>query len=359
MTPLAPLFHLLPLLALFTALPSASANHGHHNRRAHERARKAYNHQHRDAPAVADDSPAIVERTQHYDNRTLVEREHHFDNRTLVPRASYTGVGTFYYTGLGACGQYSSDSDYMVALNSAQYGSGYPGPQCFKYITIQVGSKQISNVEILDECPTCDYGSLDLSPGLFTQFAGEDAGTIHLTWWFAGDGDATSTSTSTTPTSTYTPPTSTYVAPSSTSTSEWHEPSTSSSSSEWVEPSTASSTAASSSEQWSSQPAETSTSTTPSSTESSTAASSTITSSATFSSSAALNSTANPFAVISSASPSGNATVSATVSAGATGGSTGSSVATEGSDEEIVGNLEAINALAAQYGQLVVKAAGA
>lgn len=77
-----------------------------------------------------------------------------------------------------------------------------PGPQCFKYITIQMGSTTIGGVEILgeltircvffankhsDECPTCDYGSLDLSPGLFTHFADFDAGTIHITWWFDDD----------------------------------------------------------------------------------------------------------------------------------------------------------------------------
>lgn len=42
----------------------------------------------------------------------------------LSKRQAFHGRGTFYYTGLGACGQYSKDSDYMVALNSAQYGGG-------------------------------------------------------------------------------------------------------------------------------------------------------------------------------------------------------------------------------------------
>lgn len=48
----------------------------------------------------------------------------------------------------------SKDSDSMVALNSAQYGGGYPGPQCFKSITIQANGKtQVAT--IMDECPTC------------------------------------------------------------------------------------------------------------------------------------------------------------------------------------------------------------
>ncbi|KIR39935.1 B2-aldehyde-forming enzyme [Cryptococcus deuterogattii 99/473] len=345
---------MLALFALFQLLPIlALAAHSPPQRRAHERARKNYEQTH---GRNAEDIPTIVERDNHYDNRTIVERDH-FDNRTLTPRGTtYTGVGTFYYTGLGACGLNSQDSDFMVALNSAQYGSGYPGPQCFKYITIQMGSTTIGGVEILDECPTCDYGSLDLSPGLFTQFADYDAGTIHITWWFDDDSPA-STSTSETPTSTYVPPTSTWVAPSSSSTSTyvWVPPS-SSSTSEWVEPSpTPSSTS-----QWYSPPAETSTSTAPTSTwvapsstststwvESSTyspAPNSTITSSYS-SASTAVNST-NPYAIISNAS---NSSVSATTSV-SDGSSSDASV-------EVVGNLEMISALAAQYGQLVVEAA--
>ena len=39
-------------------------------------------------------------------------------------KRAFTGRGTYYYVGLGACGTYSSDNDYMVALNGAQYGGG-------------------------------------------------------------------------------------------------------------------------------------------------------------------------------------------------------------------------------------------
>jgi hypothetical protein len=39
-------------------------------------------------------------------------------------KRAFTGRGTYYYVGLGACGTYSNDNDYMVALNGPQYGSG-------------------------------------------------------------------------------------------------------------------------------------------------------------------------------------------------------------------------------------------
>ncbi|WVN87150.1 uncharacterized protein L203_102326 [Cryptococcus depauperatus CBS 7841] len=312
------LFHLLPLLALAAHSPP-------HHRRSHERVRKNYGHNHeRDS-----DAPAIIERENHFDNRTIVEREH-YDNRTLVPRGqTFNGVGTFYYTGLGACGQHSNDGDFMVALNSAQYGGGYPGPQCFKYITIQMGSKQIGGVQIMDECPTCDYGSLDLSPGLFTQFAGQDAGTIHITWWF--NDDPAGPTTTDTPTSTYVPPTSTYVPPTTTS-SPAVPPSSSSTS--WVQPS--SQTTSSPTQQTSQTSSPTNSITSP------TAASVSGTSN-----------TTNPFAVVSNATTGAKgASISVGADVSAAVGANGASVGVN-----VQGNLEAFNALAAQYGQLVVKAA--
>lgn len=54
--------------------------------------------------------------------------------------------------GLGACGQYNHEPDFVVALNSAQYGGGYPGPECFKYITITGGSRNgYAVAQIVDE----------------------------------------------------------------------------------------------------------------------------------------------------------------------------------------------------------------
>ncbi|WRT65825.1 uncharacterized protein IL334_002775 [Kwoniella shivajii] len=307
---------MVPLLSLFTLLlPLAVVSSSHlpppHKRQAHDRARKNFEHVHANE---------------------LEEREHHFDNRTIAERGdTFTGVGTYYFTGLGACGQYSSDSDFMVALNSAQYGSGYPGPQCFKGITVQANGKTVSGITILDECPTCAYGSLDLSPGLFTQFAGTDAGTVQITWWF-NDG-AAQTTTSQTPTSTYTPPTSTYTPPTSTSP-------TPSSTTQWSQPAVTS--------------AYTSSSTI---TSSASAAFSTITSSV--SNSVIAHNTTNPYVVVAN-----NATTASITAGGSNSDSNDSSSSTTSSgtaeiDVNVVGNIEGLNGLVAQYGQLVVVAAEA
>ncbi|TFK72205.1 hypothetical protein BDN72DRAFT_747953, partial [Pluteus cervinus] len=91
---------------------------------------------------------------------------------------------SFYDVGLGACGQYSNPGDFMVALNSAQFGDGYPGPNCFKQIWMTYNGKT-TTATILDECPGCPYGGLDLSRGLFSFFADQSAGIIYGQWGFS------------------------------------------------------------------------------------------------------------------------------------------------------------------------------
>lgn len=94
---------------------------------------------------------------------------------------------SFYDVGLGACGKYNVESDFIVALNTPQYGGGYPGPNCFKTITMTYNGKT-TQATIMDQCPGCPYGGLDLSRGLFRFFAAESVGIIHGEWHFNGEG---------------------------------------------------------------------------------------------------------------------------------------------------------------------------
>ncbi|KIK06513.1 hypothetical protein K443DRAFT_2991 [Laccaria amethystina LaAM-08-1] len=118
---------------------------------------------------------------------------------------------TFYDVGLGACGKNNVASDFIVALNSAQFGSGYPGPNCFKIITMSYGGKT-TTATIMDECPGCPYGGLDLSTGLFQFFAPESVGVIYAEWSFgSGVDNNTPAAAEVKPTSTWTPePTTTW-----------------------------------------------------------------------------------------------------------------------------------------------------
>jgi hypothetical protein len=109
-----------------------------------------------------------------------------------------SGSFTYYAVGLGSCGTTNVPSDFIVALNAAQYSSSY----CGVTITITCNGKT-AQATIMDECPGCGYGGLDLSQGLFEYFGDISVGVLTGDWEFGSSG---SQSTSTTPTSTSTPP---------------------------------------------------------------------------------------------------------------------------------------------------------
>jgi expansin (peptidoglycan-binding protein) len=102
----------------------------------------------------------------------------------LIPRSKQSGANhgplTWYKDGLGACGWTNQPSDYVVALNSAQYGSGQ---YCGRRIEITAEGKT-AIVEIVDECPGCGAGGLDLSHGLFQHFAPDTKGVLSGSWRF-------------------------------------------------------------------------------------------------------------------------------------------------------------------------------
>ncbi|CCO33209.1 hypothetical protein BN14_07282 [Rhizoctonia solani AG-1 IB] len=100
--------------------------------------------------------------------------------RDLKPRQAYSGDATWFYPGLGACGGTNNQWEHVVALNSPQWNNG---ANCWRSITIQANGKQVP-AAIVDLCPECAWGSLDLAPALFQQFASLDAGRIGITWWF-------------------------------------------------------------------------------------------------------------------------------------------------------------------------------
>lgn len=44
------------------------------------------------------------------------------------------------------------------------------------------GNGQTATATIKDECPTCNYGDLDMSPSLFNVFASPDQGVFQMEW---------------------------------------------------------------------------------------------------------------------------------------------------------------------------------
>lgn len=118
--------------------------------------------------------------------------------------------------GLGSCGILHQNSEYTVALNSADmnaYGSSYPSPACGKQIWITYGGKTVT-ASIQDTCPTCPQGGLDLSEGLFSALADQSVGVIYASWGYGssgGNSDPTTTKKAD-PTTTWKPePTTTWT----------------------------------------------------------------------------------------------------------------------------------------------------
>ncbi|PWN40492.1 hypothetical protein IE81DRAFT_325489 [Ceraceosorus guamensis] len=146
-----------------------------------------------------------LKRAAGLDPRDILEAGSENSSASLVKRG-YSGRATYYEAGLGACGRTNSGSDFIVAVNPAQWAGG---SNCFKTITITVGGKS-RTAQITDLCPGCPSGALDLSQGLFTQFADTSAGVFQMSWSFGDGAQPTTTSrTSTTPKSTSTRPSST------------------------------------------------------------------------------------------------------------------------------------------------------
>lgn len=152
--------------------------------------------------------------------------DHHQIAKSLEKR-SFSGQATYFVDGLGACGITNGPGDFIVALNTPQYGGGSPGPECFKTITINAGGKS-AQATITDECPSCAYGSLDFSEGLFQHFNDLSVGEFPITWSYndgsggggGGNGDQSTTKHTTHRTTpAYTPPAPTTTSHHTTSTS--------------------------------------------------------------------------------------------------------------------------------------------
>ncbi|KAF9255162.1 plant expansin [Marasmius fiardii PR-910] len=108
----------------------------------------------------------------------------------LVARAN-TGDVTFYTPGLGSCGITSGPNELVAAAPAGIFDT-FPGaganpnlnPICKKKARVTANGKSV-DVTIVDRCPGCVGGSIDLSPAAFTKLAPESVGRIKgATWTF-------------------------------------------------------------------------------------------------------------------------------------------------------------------------------
>jgi hypothetical protein len=87
---------------------------------------------------------------------------------------------TWYDVGMGACGWTNKPSDFVVAVNKAQYDAG---GHCGQRIEIRANGKT-AIAQVVDECMGCTHNGLDLSKGLFAHFAPTDDGVFDASWTF-------------------------------------------------------------------------------------------------------------------------------------------------------------------------------
>ncbi|KAI1796501.1 RlpA-like double-psi beta-barrel-protein domain-containing protein-containing protein [Ganoderma leucocontextum] len=81
---------------------------------------------------------------------------------------------------LGACGAPSQNSDLVVALSADQYAEG---THCWRHIGVHYQG-QLVDATVVDLCPGCASGSIDLSPAAFEQLAPLDDGRVEVSWDF-------------------------------------------------------------------------------------------------------------------------------------------------------------------------------
>ena len=127
-----------------------------------------------------------------------------------------TRTATYYNTGLGSCGVFNTDADFIVAVDIHTIQS-FPGagtnpnlsvpplssflsrsisaveltgtrvrrrnPMCGRQMKVTTADGKSVTVTVEDTCPTCAVGSVDLSPVAFQQLADLAVGRLHNVSW--------------------------------------------------------------------------------------------------------------------------------------------------------------------------------
>ncbi|CAK9784790.1 hypothetical protein CC85DRAFT_285266 [Cutaneotrichosporon oleaginosum] len=106
---------------------------------------------------------------------------------TSSTTGSSTGDATYYAVGLGACGWTNTDSEMVVAMNAPDWAAG---KHCGQYVQI-TGPAGTATAKVVDLCPGCASGDLDMSPVLFEAVIGDKGiGRAKMDWSFTGQVDS-------------------------------------------------------------------------------------------------------------------------------------------------------------------------
>jgi expansin (peptidoglycan-binding protein) len=99
----------------------------------------------------------------------------------IQPGVTYTGEGTFYELGdgIGNCGFTAVDEPMYAAVNMTDYEDAH---SCGAFVAVTGPAGNTVQVRIIDRCPECRPGDIDLNPAAFAQLADPQRGRIPISW---------------------------------------------------------------------------------------------------------------------------------------------------------------------------------
>lgn len=95
--------------------------------------------------------------------------------------AEHSGEATYYDAdGTGNCSFDASADRMIAAINDADYAGSAPCGACVEV----TGPDGVIRVRIVDRCPGCAPGDLDLSPEAFKMIAPVELGRVEISWHY-------------------------------------------------------------------------------------------------------------------------------------------------------------------------------
>ncbi|RIB23917.1 expansin module family protein [Gigaspora rosea] len=110
---------------------------------------------------------------------SISESDSNLINSFIFKRGTYSGDGTFYAVGLGACGIVNDNDQMVAALPAQQFDYLTRTKACGSIAVVVHGGKQVT-VKIIDRCAGCQLGDIDLSPAAFKKIAHPREGRVHV-----------------------------------------------------------------------------------------------------------------------------------------------------------------------------------
>ncbi|PPR05919.1 hypothetical protein CVT26_008813 [Gymnopilus dilepis] len=102
----------------------------------------------------------------------------------LEARLTRVGRGTWYYPGLGNCGDDNNSSELVLAIGKSLYDQN-GGGNCNQYVQItNVANGKTAIGQTKDSCPGCGDNDLDMSPALFEKLGSLSTGVLDISWHF-------------------------------------------------------------------------------------------------------------------------------------------------------------------------------